>query len=171
MSTLPDRFIDAAHLEDVMSTPSAALVADLAAIPGDLMVLGVGGKMGPTLARMAKRAAPDKRVIGVARFSEPGLRAGLQAHGIECIAADLLSKSPDALVDKPLHEQLSEREYQVFHHLARGKAVTEISESLSIDVKIVNVYRSRLMGKMGLRTHSEIARYAAKNGLIELSSS
>ena len=42
MSTLPERFIDAAHLEEVMSTPSAALVADLAAIPGDLMVLGVG---------------------------------------------------------------------------------------------------------------------------------
>ena len=83
--------------------------------------------------------------------------------------ADLLSQSPDALIDKPLHEQLSEREYQVFHQLARGKAVTEISESLSIDVKTVIVYRSRLMGKMGLRTHTEMARYAAKNGLIELS--
>ncbi len=56
------------------------------------MVLGVGGKMGPTLARMARRADPARRVIGVARFSEPGLREQLEADGIECIAADLLSR-------------------------------------------------------------------------------
>jgi nucleoside-diphosphate-sugar epimerase len=65
------------------------------------MVLGVGGKMGPTLARMAKRASPQRRVIGVARFSEPGLREQLQAAGVECIAADLqsreaLARLPDA---------------------------------------------------------------------------
>ena len=54
-----------------MTRPSAELAADLARVPGDLMVLGVGGKMGPTLARMAKRADPARRVIGVARFSEP----------------------------------------------------------------------------------------------------
>ena len=102
MSQLPVRFNDAAHLEAVMTTPSAALKAELAAIPGDLMVLGVGGKMGPTLARMAKRAAPDKRIIGVARFSEPGLRASLQANGVECIAADLLSREAiAALPDIP----------------------------------------------------------------------
>jgi nucleoside-diphosphate-sugar epimerase len=96
---LPNRFADVAQLEDVMSTPSEALVADLARVPGDIMVLGVGGKMGPTLARMAKRAAPAKRVVGVARFSEPGLREQLQAHGIECVAADLLSR--DALAALP----------------------------------------------------------------------
>ena len=98
---LPARFTDEGHLEEVMTTPGAALVADLGAIDGDIMVLGVGGKMGPTLARMAKRAAPHKRVIGVARFSEAGLRARLEAQGIECIEADLLSREalarlPDA---------------------------------------------------------------------------
>ncbi|MEJ6021039.1 NAD-dependent epimerase/dehydratase family protein [Ramlibacter sp. PS4R-6] len=90
--SLPSCFEDVARLEDVMSTPSPGLVADLQRVAGDLMVLGVGGKMGPTLARMARRAAPGKRVIGVARFSEPGLREQLQAHGVECIAADLLSR-------------------------------------------------------------------------------
>jgi len=90
--TFPERFSDAEHLEDVMSTPSADLMADLARAPGDIMVLGVGGKMGPTLARMAKRAARDRRVIGVARFSEAGLRARLESQGVECIAADLLSR-------------------------------------------------------------------------------
>ena len=57
------------------------------------MVLGVGGKMGPTLARMAKRAAPGKRVIGVARFSDTSLAASLESHGVECIACDLLDRS------------------------------------------------------------------------------
>ena len=73
-AALPDRFRDVEHLEDVMTTPSAALSAELRELPGDLMMLGVGGKIGPTLARLAKRAAPGKRVVGVARFSEPGLR-------------------------------------------------------------------------------------------------
>ena len=95
---LPGAFEDEAHLEEVMTRPSAALVQDLAAVEGDILVLGVGGKMGPTLARMAKRAAPHKRVIGVARFSEPGLKARLEAQGIECLEADLLSaQALDAL--------------------------------------------------------------------------
>lgn len=76
-----------------MSAPSAALAADLAPLDGDLMVLGVGGKMGPTLARMAKRAAPGKRVIGVARFSERNLREKLESWGVECIACDLLDRA------------------------------------------------------------------------------
>ena len=89
---LPERFADVHELEEVMSRPSTALVGDLERAPGDILVLGVGGKMGPTLARMAKRAAPERRVIGVARFSQPGLRAELEAQGVECIEADLLSR-------------------------------------------------------------------------------
>jgi len=83
-----------------MTEPSAALVADLERAPGDIMVLGVGGKMGPTLARLAKRAAPARRVVGVARFSEPGLRASLERRGIECIAADLLVRDAVARLPK-----------------------------------------------------------------------
>lgn len=100
--SLPERFRDVADLEDAMSRPSAALLDTLRRVRGDLMVLGVGGKMGPTLARMAKRADPARRVIGVARFSEPGLRDKLQAQGIECIEADLLSREAlAALPDAP----------------------------------------------------------------------
>lgn len=85
-----------------MSAPSPALVQTLARVDGNIMVLGVGGKMGPTLARMAKRAAPHKRIIGVARFSEAGLRERLQAQGVECIKADLLSRPAlAALPDTP----------------------------------------------------------------------
>jgi len=89
---LPERFESVEQLEEVMTTPSAALLADLGALAGDLIILGVGGKIGPTLARLAKRAAPEKRVVGVARFSEKGLREALTAAGIECIAADLLDR-------------------------------------------------------------------------------
>jgi nucleoside-diphosphate-sugar epimerase len=95
----PDRFDDVGQLEEVMSRPSQGLIETLRKAPGDIMVLGVGGKMGPTLARMAKRAAPERRVIGVARFSQPGLREELTAHGIECTEADLLSR--DALAGLP----------------------------------------------------------------------
>jgi nucleoside-diphosphate-sugar epimerase len=89
---MPERFEDVDALEAFMTTPSAALVEDLRRVEGDILVLGVGGKMGPTLARMAKRAAPHKRVLGVARFSEPGLRERLEAQGVECIACDLLDR-------------------------------------------------------------------------------
>ena len=86
-------FENAEVLEEFMTRPSPQLAADLARAPGDILVLGVGGKMGPTLARMAKRAAPERRVIGVARFSEHGQREKLEAQGIECIACDLLERA------------------------------------------------------------------------------
>ncbi|HMM51954.1 MAG TPA: NAD(P)-dependent oxidoreductase [Burkholderiaceae bacterium] len=92
MSSLPKRFDDVEALESFMSEASPALVADLEKVDGDIMVLGVGGKMGPTLARMARRAAPGRRVIGVARFSDPALAASLERHGVECIACDLLDR-------------------------------------------------------------------------------
>ncbi len=100
MPMLPTRFADVDALEDFMTTPSQALVDELARIDGDIMVIGVGGKMGPTLARMAKRAAPDKRVIGVARFSEAGLRERLAAQGIDCLACDLLDSAALARLPK-----------------------------------------------------------------------
>ena len=90
VTALPKCFDDVEALEDFMSEPTPALVADLDRIDGDIMVMGVAGKMGPTLARMARRAAPGRRVIGVARFSDPALKASLESHGVECIACDLL---------------------------------------------------------------------------------
>src|SRR5215218_1662694 len=74
--------------------PSDALVADIAALDGDILILGVGGKMGPALARLAKsaidKAGVTKKVIGVARFTEPGLQEELEQEGIETYQADLL---------------------------------------------------------------------------------
>jgi nucleoside-diphosphate-sugar epimerase len=92
-TSLPDRFEDVEALEEFMTRPSQALVDDLTRLSGDIMVLGVGGKMGPTLARLAKRAAPSKRIVGVARFSEPGLQQRLESWGIETISCDLLDRA------------------------------------------------------------------------------
>lgn len=90
---LPPRFSSADELEDFLSLPTQALIDDLAAVDGDLMILGVGGKMGPTLARLAKRAAPRKTVIGVARFTDPQVRKRLQSWGVETVSADLLDQA------------------------------------------------------------------------------
>jgi len=76
--------------------PSADLIEDIATIDGDIIVLGIGGKMGPGLARVAKQAIDkagiNKKIIGVARFSEPGLQEQLNSEGIETISADLLNE-------------------------------------------------------------------------------
>jgi hypothetical protein len=91
--TLPETIPDITALDDLLCRPSQALIDDLRRVDGDIMVLGVGGKMGPTLAGLAKAALPDRRVIGVARFSEPGVREWLQARGIETINCDLLDEA------------------------------------------------------------------------------
>ena len=101
---LPETFEDVGALEEFMTRPSQALVNDMATLDGDIIVLGVGGKMGPTLARLAKRAAPDKRVVGVARFSDPAVRDSLESHGIETIVCDLLDA--DAVAALPRLENV-----------------------------------------------------------------
>jgi nucleoside-diphosphate-sugar epimerase len=99
-AALPDRFRDVEHLEEVMTTPSAALTAELRALPGDLIILGVAGKIGPTLARLAKRAAPGKRIVGVARFNDAAARRTLDEAGIDCVTADLLDRAQVAALPK-----------------------------------------------------------------------
>jgi nucleoside-diphosphate-sugar epimerase len=94
-ASLPSRVEDVEQLDDLLTTPAPALIDDLARLDGDILVLGVGGKMGPTLATLAKRAAPGKRVFGVARFSEQDLEERLRRAGIETVRCDLLDR--DAL--------------------------------------------------------------------------
>jgi hypothetical protein len=91
--TLPKTILDVSALEALLCQPSEALIEDLRKIEGDISILGVGGKMGPTLAGLAKAALPDRRVIGVARFSEVGVEEWLQARGVETITCDLLDEN------------------------------------------------------------------------------
>jgi NAD dependent epimerase/dehydratase family len=90
---LPETIPDIAALDDLLCRPSQALIDDLQKIDGDIMILGVAGKMGPTLAGLAKAALPDRRIIGVARFSDAGVKDWLQACGIETIYCDLLDEA------------------------------------------------------------------------------
>jgi len=101
-AALPKRFASVDELDDFLATPTQALIDDLVRAPGDILILGVAGKMGPTLARLAKNAAPERRVIGVARFSDKAVQARLDAAGVETIAADLLNRAEiDALPRVP----------------------------------------------------------------------
>ena len=94
-----------AELDELLSTPRAETVETLRACPGDIVVLGAGGKMGPTVARMAARAAAQvgdgRQVVAVSRFSSPEVARALGAAGVRTISCDLLDGSalarlPDA---------------------------------------------------------------------------
>jgi nucleoside-diphosphate-sugar epimerase len=96
------------ELDALLSTPREATLAALARAPGDIIVLGAGGKMGPTLARMAARARdsadadPRRRVIAVSRFSSDGTREFLHRAGVETVTCDLLDRDAVArLPDAP----------------------------------------------------------------------
>src|ERR1700692_406638 len=91
--TLPKTISDIADLDELLYRPSQALIDDLNKVDGDIMILGVAGKMGPTLAGLAKAALPDRRVIGVARFSDAGTKAWLEARAIETLSCDLLDEA------------------------------------------------------------------------------
>src|SRR5438128_396321 len=91
--SLPEKISDIAALDELLCRPSQPLIDDLRKVDGDIMILGVAGKMGPTLAGLAKAALPDRRIIGVARFSEAGVKDQLQARGIETINCDLLDEA------------------------------------------------------------------------------
>ena len=83
-------------LEEHLSRPNRRVINAVGQDDGDIVLLGAGGKMGPTLARMAKRAVTDagvdKKIVAVSRFSDPGIREQLEGMGIEAIAADLLDQ-------------------------------------------------------------------------------
>ena len=100
---LPATIADETALDELLSEPSPTSIQSLAEIPGDVIVLGAGGKMGPTLARMIRRASEiagtDRRVIAVSRFSNPKTQSILEQQGVDTIACDLLD--PDTISALP----------------------------------------------------------------------
>jgi nucleoside-diphosphate-sugar epimerase len=109
VSDFPDKIDSTETLDELLSRPTDYVIAALHKLKGDILILGVAGKMGPTLARMAARAlqaggtsSGSRKVVGVARFSNPAHQAELEKHGIQTIKADLLDqKQLDSLPDAP----------------------------------------------------------------------
>ncbi len=92
------------------------------------------------------------------------------ARGRRYITAGVAERLADGLGaggDLPAHEQLSERELQVFLRLAKGETVGHIADGMSLSVKTVSTYRTRVMEKMALASNSDLTYYALKNGLIQ----
>ncbi|WP_373069311.1 NAD-dependent epimerase/dehydratase family protein [Gemmatimonas sp.] len=92
------------ELDALLSAPDERTITALSSLSGDVLILGAGGKMGPTLARMARRAItdPSRRVIAVSRFTDPAAASALQATGVETIRADLADPNAvTALPDAP----------------------------------------------------------------------
>lgn len=85
---------------------------------------------------------------------------------ISANTAELLVREMAGETDKPAHQELSEREMQVFMRLVRGESVSAIAHALHLSVKTISTYRSRLLEKLGVNSNAELATYAHQHGLL-----
>ncbi|MFY9397885.1 MAG: response regulator transcription factor [Desulfomonilia bacterium] len=109
---------------------------------------------------LTKSSAPDELISAIRRV----------ASGRKYISPNLaerLTYELDRDADKPLHETLSDREYQVMFMISKGKSIKEIAEELGLSAKTVSTYRSRILEKMNLKSNAEIVLYAVRNKLID----
>jgi DNA-binding NarL/FixJ family response regulator len=109
---------------------------------------------------MTKESAPEELVNALKKI----LRGG------KYVSASLAEKlafalEPDA--ETPLHEALSDREFQVMRLIASGKTVSQIAEELSLSVKTISTYRARLLEKMNMKSNAELTYYAIQHRLVE----
>ena len=107
-----------------------------------------------------KEAAPEELIMAVRKVLGGG----------KYISAALAEKLASHLVvdrDKPPHELLSDREYQVLTLIASGKTPTEIAEALALSVKTISTFRSRILGKLDMNTSAELTHYALRHGLVD----
>jgi two-component system invasion response regulator UvrY len=109
---------------------------------------------------LTKQSAP-RELVGAIRQVAAGQRY-VSAQLAQVLAAQLGEDH-----DKPPHENLSDREYQTLMMIASGKTVSEIAKELSLSVKTISEYRSRLLAKMNLKTSAELTHYAIRNQLID----
>lgn len=178
---------EAASGEEALSclqeTPCDVLLLDLA----------LPGQSGVDVLRTLRQRRPELRVLVLSGYPEERYALAMIRHGAdgylckECGQGELLQAvrtlaqgrrylSPhmaELLADEvagngagAAHDQLSERELQVFLHLARGQSVSEIGKSLHLSIKTVSTYRSRLLDKLGVASNAELATYALRNGLM-----
>jgi two-component system invasion response regulator UvrY len=109
---------------------------------------------------LTKESAPDELITAIRRVSRG--RKYVSSFLAEKLAFDL-----ERDTQKPLHETLSDREYQVMCMIASGKRAKEIAEELYLSVKTVSTYRSRILEKMKMKNNAELMHYAIKHELVE----
>lgn len=110
---------------------------------------------------MTKESASESLIEAIRQ-----VRAG--GRYVSPALADMLAASLGRDPEKPLHESLSDREYQVLCMIASGRAVGQIAEELSLSVKTISTYRARILEKMGMKTNAELTHYAISKGLLIL---
>jgi two-component system invasion response regulator UvrY len=108
---------------------------------------------------LTKESAPEELIAAIRRVSQGG-------KYISSSLAEKLASHLEVDADKPGHETLSDREYQVMLMIASGKTVKEIADEMCLSVKTVSTYRVRALSKMGMKNNSEFTYYAVKYGLI-----
>lgn len=162
----------------------------------DVVVLDIGmpDQGGVDVLADIKARAPDLPVLILSGYAEEHYATTLLRHGasgylnkdcdpqdivkairtvvrgrkyITAAVAERLAEGLGAGGEQPLHEQLSERELQVFLRLAKGETVGHMAQSMSLSVKTVSTYRTRVMETMRLSSNSHLTYYALKHGLIQ----
>lgn len=123
--------------------------------------------------RFAVRALKDGASGYVTKESAPDELVGAIRHvhrGGKYVSASLAERLANEITvdaSRPLHESLSDREFEVMTKLGAGKTPKQIAQELSLSISSVNTYRSRILDKMNMQTNGEVMRYAIKNGLVD----
>jgi two-component system, NarL family, invasion response regulator UvrY len=107
---------------------------------------------------LTKESVPEELVAAIRKVARG--RKYVSNSLAEKLATDL-----EINAEKAPHENLSDREYQVMSMIASGKRLKEVAEELSLSIKTISTYRSRIMEKMNMRNNAELIRYALQNGL------
>jgi DNA-binding NarL/FixJ family response regulator len=107
-----------------------------------------------------KQSAPEELTKAIKKIRGGG------KYFSEAVIEKLLSSLGNSQ-EKPIHELLSDREYQVMILIASGKILSEIAESLALSIKTVSTYRKRILLKLNLKNNAELTHFALRNGLVE----
>lgn len=174
---------------------STEALAWLRATPCELVLLDIAlpDRSGAETLKLIRGAHPDLPVLMLSAYPEEQyainlLRAGANGYvrkdapGEEIVRAirvvlhkgryispavsEMLVNQLDPQAIRPLHQDLSEREFQVLCKIASGKTVSQIADELFISVKTVSTYRSRVLEKLNMHSNAELTHYAVKNGLV-----
>ena len=162
----------------------------------DLLLLDINmpDRSGLDILRTVRDSHPDTKVLVLSGFSErqyglSAFKAGASGYlPKECAPdelllatrtvlrgrryvsselAEMLASNPQSANDRPLHDVLSQREFQIFHKIAAGRAVSAIGKELCLSVKTISTYRSRILEKMNMVSNADITTYALRNQLIQ----